>query len=342
MADKYRGKRAPKYTEPKNTAQNNTTPISTPAASEASYDDVKKQHRFYFDIVKKRYIWFALSLLLIITGIVSLSVRGLDMGIDFTGGSMFTIQFNETVTQANIQKAIDSLDIEGSVQLSDGDKTALLRTEALDTDKRDALLAAIEKEAGVFDRATLDESIVAPAIGAELQRSALKALAVAAVLILIYVTIRFRFIYAISAVIALLHDILITVGLVSLFHLQIDATFIAAILTVFGYSINDTVVIYDRIRENEKRMKKRDSFEDMVDKSVWQTMGRSLKTVGTVMIALLAINLLGGDSTKVFALTMLIGVFFGAYSSIFIASQIVVEVKKRTSKDNKKESPAEA
>lgn len=255
---------------------------------------------------------------------------------------MFSIQFNETVTQANVQKAVDSLGIEGSVQLANGDKTALVRTEALDPDKRDALLTAIEKNAGAFDRKALEESIVAPAIGTELQQSALKALAVASLLILIYVSFRFRFLYAISAVIALLHDILITVGLVSLFHLQIDATFIAAILTVFGYSINDTVVIYDRIRENEKRMKKRDSFEDMVDKSVWQTMGRSLKTVGTVMIALLAINLIGGESTKVFALVMLIGVFFGGYSSIFIASQIVVEVKKRTNKDNKKESPAEA
>ncbi|UWG95639.1 protein translocase subunit SecF [Dehalobacter sp. DCM] len=341
MADKYKGKKPPKYAEPKALAQN-TALHSTPAASEASYDDVKKEHRFYFNIVKRRYIWFALSLVLIIAGIISLFVQGLNLGIDFTGGSMFTIQFNEQVTQSNVQKAVDSLGIDGTVQLSNGDKTALIRTETLDPDKRDALLTAIEKQAGAFDRQALQENLVAAAIGTELQQDALKALGVAAVLILLYVSFRFRFLYAVSAVIALLHDIVITVGIVSLFQLQVDATFIAAILTVFGYSINDTVVIYDRIRENEKRMKKRDSFEDMVDKSVWQTMGRSLKTVGTVLIALLAINILGGDSTKVFAFVMLIGVFFGCYSSIFVASQLVVEIKKRTSKEIKKESPSEA
>ncbi|MFZ3372009.1 MAG: protein translocase subunit SecF, partial [Desulfitobacteriaceae bacterium] len=110
---------------------------------------------------------------------------------------------------------------------------------------------------------------------------------------------------------------------------QIDASFIAAILTIFGYSINDTVIIFDRIRENEARLKRGDSYEDMVDKSVWQTMRRSINTVITVLIALLSVYIFGGESTKVFALTMLIGVFSGAYSSIFNASQILVEIKNR-------------
>ncbi len=169
--------------------------------------------------------------------------------------------------------------------MSQGDTEALIRTGFLDDGKRDELLAAIQKEAGEFDKKNMSEDKVGPAIGAELRSGAVKALIVASVLILLYVSFRFRFVYAVSGVIALLHDVFITLGMFSLFQWQVDAAFIAAILTVFGYSINDTVVIYDRIRENEKRLKKKDSFEEMVDKSVWQTMGRSVKTVGTVIIA---------------------------------------------------------
>jgi preprotein translocase SecF subunit len=332
VADKYKDKKTPK----------NAAPVVTPAASEASYDDVKHEHRLYFNIVKKRYIWFVLSLLLMIPGIISLCTQGLNLSIDYKGGSMFNIQFNEKVTQADINQAIDSVGLTGSVQLTNGDISAIVRTEALDQTERDELLAAIQKQAGTFDIKNVEEQLVQPAIGNELKSGAMKSLAVASVLILIYVSFRFRFVYAVSSVIALLHDIVITLGLFSLFQWEIDAAFIAAILTIFGYSINDTVVIYDRIRENERRMKKKDSFEDMVDKSVWQTMGRSVKTVCTVLIALLAIFFLGGESTRTFSLAMIIGVFFGAYSSICIASQLVVEIKKRTSGDNKKDNPVES
>jgi protein-export membrane protein, SecD/SecF family/protein-export membrane protein SecF len=332
VADKYKDKKALK----------NTAPVVTPAASEASYDDVKHEHRLYFNIVKKRYIWFVLSLILLIPGIISLFTQGLNLSIDYKGGSMFDIQFNEKVTQEEINQAMESVGLTGTVQLADGDTSAIVRTDALDQAKRDELLDAIQKQAGSFDMKNVEEQLVQPAIGNELKSGAMKSLAVASVLILIYVSFRFRFVYALSGVIALLHDIVITLGLFSLFQWEIDAAFIAAILTIFGYSINDTVVIYDRIRENERRMKKKDSFEDMVDKSVWQTMGRSVKTVCTVLIALLAIFLLGGESTRSFSLAMIIGVFFGAYSSICIASQLVVEIKKRTSGDNKKDNPVES
>jgi len=313
--------------------------IVTPAAAEASYEQVQKDHRLYFNIVKRRYIWFAISLILLIPGIISLFVQGLNLGIDFTGGSIFDIKFNQTVTQTQVQEAMDSAELSGSVQMS-GDRQVIIRTDALDEEKRGQLIAALQKDAGAFDMANLKEDTVGPAIGAELRSGAMMALIVATVLILLYVSIRFRFVFAVSAIIALLHDILVTIGIFSLFQWQIDSTFIAAILTVFGYSINDTVVIYDRIRENEKRLKKKDSFEDMVDKSVWQSMGRSVKTVGTVLIALLAIFILGGEATKGFSLAMMIGVFCGAYSSIFVASQIVVEIKMRTG--DKRKNPAEA
>ncbi len=307
----------------------------TPAAKAESYEQVQKLHPLYFNIVKRRYWWFALSLIVIIPGIISLFLQGLNLGIDFKGGTMLDMKFNKPVTQSALTDSLKSVGLEGQVQLSNGDTVALIRTDALEEDQRDKLLTAIQQKVGDFDRGSLKEDKVGEAIGKELTSNAFWALIIASALMLAYISFRFQLAFAISGIIALLHDILVTVGIFSIFQIQIDATFVAAILTVFGYSINDTVVIFDRIRENETRLKRGESYEDMVDKSVWQTMGRSIKTVVTVLIALLAIFILGGESTKVFALAMLIGVFSGAYSSIFNASQILVEIRKFFGKGGK-------
>ena len=298
----------------------------------ATYEEVQKIHPLYFNIVKKRYWWFAISLMIMIPGIISLFMQGLNLGIDFTGGTMLDVTFKKTVTQAAITDTMKSVELEGPVQLSNGDTSALIRTHALDEAERNELLAALETSVGEYDKTSLKEDKVGPAMGQELTRNAFYALFIAMGLMIAYITIRFQFVFAISGIIALLHDVLVVVGLFSLFQWEIDSSFVAAILTVFGYSINDTVIIFDRIRENETKMKRTDSYEDMVDKSIWQTMRRSINTVVTVLIALLSVFLLGGESTKVFALAMLIGVFSGAYSSIFTASQILVEIKRHMKK----------
>jgi preprotein translocase SecF subunit len=309
----------------------NKTVVSakTPGAASATYEQVQKMHPLYFNVVKKRYWWFALSLIFIIPGIISLFLQGLNLGIDFTGGTMLDMTFNKPTTQTAVSDTLKSVGLEGTVQLSNSDTTALIRTAALEEDQRNKLISALQEQIGEVDKDTLKEDKVGAAIGKELAQNALWALLIACGLMIAYITMRFQFVYAISGIIALLHDILLTVGIFSLFQWQIDSSFIAAVLTIFGYSINDTVVIFDRVRENEARMKRGDSYEDMVDKSVWQTMRRSINTVVTVLIALFAVYILGGESTKVFALAMLIGVFSGAYSSIFNASQILVEIKKR-------------
>lgn len=325
----------------KETATVKPAATQAPNTQGATYEEVQKMHPLYFNIVKKRYWWFAISLLVIIPGVISLFMRGLNLGIDFTGGTMLDITFKNTVTQAAITDTLKSVGLEGTVQLSNGDKEALIRTKALEEDQRNKLLDAIGTKVGAFDKGNLKEDKVGPAIGKELTNNALLALVIACGLMLLYITIRFQFVYAISGIIALLHDILVTVGIFSLFQWQIDSSFVAAVLTIFGYSINDTVVIFDRIRENEAKMKRTDSYEDMVDKSVWQTMRRSINTVVTVLIALFAVFILGGESTKVFALAMLIGVFSGAYSSIFNASQILVEIKNRL-QDSPKPARAKA
>ncbi|MCB8818247.1 protein translocase subunit SecF [Desulfosporosinus shakirovi] len=301
----------------------------------ATYDEVKKIHPLFFNIMKRRYWWFALSLLVLIPGMISLFMQGLNLGIDFKGGSMLDITFNKPVTQAAITDTMKSVGLEGPVQLANGDTSALIRTEALEEEKRNELLAALETNVAEYDKNSLGDDKVGPAMGQELTRNALWALLIAMGLMIVYITIRFQFVFAISAIIALLHDVLIVVGAFSLLQWEIDSTFVAAILTVFGYSINDTVIIFDRIRENEAKMKRADSYEDMADKSVWQTMRRSINTSLTVLIALLSIFVFGGQSTKLFSLAMLIGVFIGAYSSIFIASPILLEIKQRMRKSRK-------
>ncbi|SDH93764.1 protein translocase subunit SecF [Desulfosporosinus hippei] len=304
----------------------------TKTGHSATYEEVQKLHPLYFNIVRRRFWWFAISLLIIIPGIISLFLQGLNLGIDYTGGTMLDITFNKAVTQTAISDTMKSVGLEGPVQLSNGDTAALIRTEALEEDKRSELLNALETKVGAFDKASLKEDKVGPAMGQELTRNAIYALIIAMGMMIIYITIRFQFVFAISAILALLHDVFVVVGVFSLFRWEIDATFVAAILTIVGYSINDTVIIFDRIRENEPKMRRGDSYEDMVDKSVWQTMRRSVNTVITVLISLFAVFILGGESTRMFSLAMLIGVFCGAYSSIFIASQILVEIKRHMKK----------
>ncbi len=303
----------------------------TPAAHAATYEEVKKSIPFYFNVVKKRAIWFIISGVFIVFSIGSLLVQSLNFGVDFTGGSMLDIKFNQSVSQQAITDTMDSLGLQGSaVQLSEDNTTALIRTSALEEEKRNELISALQGNVGEFDRENFKEDKVGPAIGQELTRNAIKSLALAAILMLAYIGFRFKFSYGISAVAGLLFTVVFTVGVFSLFQWEVDSTFVAAILTVFGYAINDTIVLFDRIRENEPRMKKNDRFEDMVDKSVWQVMGRTIKTTVTVVMALLAIMIFGGESTKGFALAMLIGVITGVYSSIFNASQFLIEIKNRT------------
>lgn len=308
----------------------------------ATYEEVKKIHPLYFNVVKKRYWWFAISLLVLIPGIISLFMQGLNLGIDFKGGTMLEVTFKKAATQAAVTDTMKSVGLEGPVQLSDGNTVALIRTGALEETKRNELLTALEKNVGEYDKPSLKEDKVGPAMGQELTRNALYALLIATVLMIGYITIRFQFVFAISGIIALLHDVVMVVGLFSLFQWEIDSTFVAAILTVFGYSINDTVIIFDRIRENEVKMRRGDDYEDMVDKSIWQTMRRSINTVMTVLISLLAIFIFGGESTRLFSLAMLLGVFSGAYSSIFIASQILLEIKKHMKNPRKGRKAARA
>jgi preprotein translocase subunit SecF len=286
------------------------------------------------NIIGKRKLWFALSLLIIIPGLVSMIYHWvtvgtpLNLGIDFTGGNLISIEFKKDVTVAQIRSALDSIGLEKSVIQLSGTKTVLLRTPVLNDKKEADLLKALEDKVAPFDRAKMRIDKVGPAIGSELTRNAIYALLIAFTLKLIYIAFRFEFKFGISAIIALFHDILLVLGLFSLFWWEVDSAFVAAILTVIGYSINDTIIIFDRIRENLKRRKKGEDVETLANVSIMQTLTRSINTGLTTILVLIALILYGGGNIRYFILAMLIGVISGVYSSIFNAAPLWVVFRK--------------
>lgn len=288
------------------------------------------------NIIGRRKIWFAISLVTILLGIVSMIYRTatvgtpLNVGIDFTGGNMIGIEFRKPVTVDEVRGVLNSLNmkLENSViQKAGGTGNVLIRTRVLDKAEQDKVLKVFQEKIGPYNKDKLRLDKVGPTIGEELTRNAAIALGIASVLMVIYITFRFEFLFGIAAIIALLHDVFVTVGLFSIFWWEIDSAFIAAVLTIIGYSINDTIVIFDRIRENLHKRKKGEDLETLVNDSVLQTMTRSINTVLTVVMVLVALLVFGGGTSRNFTLAMLIGVVSGAYSSIFNASPLWVEFR---------------
>jgi preprotein translocase subunit SecF len=286
-----------------------------------------------FDIIGKRYWWFLLSALIIIPGLVSMAVQGFNLGIDFTGGTLLDLKFSHPVTVAEVRDVLKDNHLENStIQLAGAsaqDESALnvlVRTQVLQADQQQNILADMEKKLGVFEVLRIEK--VGAVIGSELTKNAIYALIISWVLMIVYITYRFEFKFAVAAILALVHDLIVVLGIFSLLHKEIDASFVAAMLTIVGYSINDTIVIFDRIRENLKTHRKTESLQEMVDRSIWQTMTRSIYTVLTVMFATAALYFFGGETTKNFSLALLIGFGSGAYSSIFNASPIWVTWKE--------------
>ncbi|MEK7376353.1 MAG: protein translocase subunit SecF [Candidatus Margulisiibacteriota bacterium] len=285
------------------------------------------------NIIGRKNLWFTLSAVLIALGIFGFSYnmlihgRAMNFGIDFTGGTIITLRFeqgaNVSSRLAEVRKVLDGFKFRESTIQKSGDNDITIRTEPLDGDTRTKIIAETEKTFGRIE--LLEADTIGPVIGAELRAQAFWALLIATIGILIYVSFRFEFKYAVAAVIALWHDAIITVGLIALLYKSVDTAFIAAILTILGYSINDTIVIFDRIRENIAHQKKgKVSYEDVANTSIRQTMARSINTILTVLFMNVCLLIFGGATIKDFALTLLIGFTLGGYSSIFIASPILV------------------
>ena len=289
-----------------------------------------------FSIIAHKNWFFAFSLLLISAGLISIFTQGLNLGIDFTGGTLLDLKFAKPVSVSEVRDVLKDYKLENSVvQLAGTEKTdaapnVLIRTHVLNETERQAVLDGLPGKFGKFDIMRIEK--VGATIGSELTREAIIALLLSWLMMIGYISYRFEYRFGVAGILSLIHDVLIVLGVFSIFRKEIDASFVAALLTIVGYSINDTIVIFDRIRENLKAMKKGETLEEMVDRSIWQTMTRSIYTVMTVLFATASLYFLGGETTKNFSLALLIGFIAGTYSSIFNASPIWVLWKQRDEK----------
>ncbi|MEK4060268.1 MULTISPECIES: protein translocase subunit SecF [Paenibacillus] len=293
------------------------------------------------DFVHLSKFFYIFSIVLTILGLVFLGFLGLNYSVDFKAGSNVDVALSKTITQEELNPALSGLGLSHEPSITIGEKRVNIRyDEVLKEEQSEQLQAAISK---IDDKASFEINTVDTEMAKELARNAIYSVLISCLGIIIYVSIRFEWRFALAAIVALAHDAFMVVAIFSIFRLEVDLTFIVAVLTIIGYSINDTIVIFDRIREN-LRFGKQKTYEDLkglVNKSVSQTLMRSLYTAFTVFIAAFFLLILGGESIKMFSLAMVIGLLFGAYSSIFIASPLWLLLKKRQ-KTPVKNNPAKA
>ena len=288
-----------------------------------------------FDILKRSKLWFAISLLVIIPGIFCMFTKGFNFGIDFTGGTIIEMEFQQEVTLPQVRDVLREYNLDNAtIQLSgdvsnvEASKDVMIRTMDLEENDRKAVMASLKDEIG--DYTVLREEKVGATIGGELITDALMATVISWILIILYVSYRFEWRFGVAAILTLIHDVLIVLSVFSFLQKQVDSSFVAAILTIIGYSINDTIVIFDRIRENQRlHFKRGGDLNELANRSIYQTLTRSLYTVFTVLFTTFALYFFGGDTTKDFSFALLVGFFSGSYSSIFVASPLWVVLKNR-------------
>jgi preprotein translocase subunit SecF len=290
------------------------------------------------DFLGKRKKFYVLSLAIIVIGMIVLFTKGIPLGIDFQGGTEIQLKFANDVNISELRNTMDDAGFNGmEIKTMGTDKDILLRTPLQEegTTVSDKIQAAIKaKNAGnTFSVQRIDK--VGPKIGAELRKNAMYAVVLSLVGIFIYLAFRFQFIYALGAIIALAHDVLITIAVVAIMdfvfpgiRLEFNQQMLAAFLTLVGFSVNDTVIIFDRIRENIK-IHKNEDIEAVMNHSVNATLSRTIITGGTVFLTILVLFIFGGEVNRAFSFVFGVGIITGTYSSVFVASAIVVDYKHR-------------
>lgn len=291
-----------------------------------------------FSIVKHKIIFFSLTIVFLICGFFSMFTRGFNLGIDFTGGSIMDLDFAKPVSVAQVREVLKEHNLGNSViQLGTSDaniteaKSVLIRTMVISDENRRTVMEDMKNKLGDYQILRVEQ--VGATVGGELIEQAAMAVGLSWVMMILYIAIRFEMKFAIAAIIALIIDVTVTLSYFSFFKMEMDSSFVAALLTVVGYSINGTIVIFDRIRENLKSHRRSESLGDMVDRSIWQTMTRSLYTSLTSLFAVVAIFLFGGETIRNFSFAMLVGFGSGIYTSTFLAGPMWLMFKEHSKMD---------
>lgn len=276
-----------------------------------------------YDFMKYRKLWFTISGAIIAIGLIFAIINGgLNFGIDFTGGTSVQANIGKAFDIAEVRAIIDPIDKEAIVTYAGNDKDlALIKTKvALDVTQQGQVVKAF-KDKFNLEQTNIQFETIGPTIGNELKKQALLALLLANIGILIYISFRFEWKFGVAAIVALIHDVAIMLVVYAILKIPVNVSFIAAILTIVGYSINDTIVVFDRIRENKKLARRADGYR-LVNESTSQTIARSINTSLTTLLTILALYILGVPAIRDFALPLIVGIVSGTYSSIFIASPV--------------------
>jgi preprotein translocase subunit SecF len=290
-----------------------------------------------YDFIKWRWHAIAVSTLVVLAGAAMIAVKGLPLGIDFSGGTAVVLQFEQVVNEQQVRDALSSVPGDKVVQTygDPADRQIIVRLPQVVTTEQGASLEAgaqqVEKAlaaASLPKSTVVSRELVGPVIGADLQRRGVFATLASILAITVYIGFRFRPSFAVGAIVATLHDVFVTLAFLRFFDYELSLNVVAAILTITGYSVNDTIVIFDRVREN-LRTARREPLEKVVNASVNQTLGRTVITAGTTFLSVLALYVFGGEALAGFSFTMLVGIVSGTYSTVFIASAIAIILSQR-------------
>jgi len=277
-------------------------------------------------IMEKTKIWFSISFIIIAIGLGFLAFRGLNFGIDFKGGSDIKIQLNENINKEDVDTIVKGYAPDASTNALDNNQYEI-KSADLDSDKLGSIMTDLKSKYQLDDKALISQDEIGAAVGKELTQNSIIALLVAFGVMLVYIAIRFEFKFGVAAIAATIHDILVTLSVYSIFYIPVNTPFVAAMLTIVGYSMCDTIVIFDRIRENAKIMRRAKSIE-VADVSLTETIKRSIYTSLATVVTIFAMNILV-PSVRTFTIPLIVGIISGAYSSICIASPIWVYLKDK-------------
>ncbi len=288
------------------------------------------------NVIKNRKMYYFISLAIIIVGLVMLATKGLNYGIDFTGGTSIQIKIGKMITVDEAREVMSEYDKEASIVHVGKEKDEIIIKSSKNFDN-DEINNIIDKFVAKFDikNREFQSEKFESTMGDEIKKKALLSAFIASVGMLIYITWRFEFKFAVAAIVALLHDVLITLSVYAIFRIPANSAFIAAILTILGYSINDTIVIFDRIRE-ETKLNPRQSVEDTINGSIRKSLTRTINTSLTTLVSVLILYIVGVEDVKVLSLPLIFGIISGTYSSLFIASPIWYGLKNRKKLNTKK------